>query len=245
MKMMKLASIALGTAMACLAPSVSLASVATFGQFTQVAAGNDFKFTSKNVSADFVAATHVSFTFSNIPGLTADLTGPQDATLTLTAHTTTAVTSIGTNRRQRFDSFLLQITRNTPTQDGKTNLLTIDLTPAAINGAKAALSGTNGSGAATLSGGTGAGLTVLFTSDYLDFTGTLLRDIALSFTSITPSYAKGTGAGANFLKSFTAAGTGTFSTDAPPTFIPPVPEPASMAVLLVGGGLLMGRRVRR
>ena len=234
---MKLASTVFGLAFMGLASLASAAPV-TFGQFTEVNGSNAFHFNNNVASASFVAATPVNFSFSNVSGLPVELQGIQGATLTLTASTTTAATApTASTLRQRFDTFVHSIVRNSPI-DGKSNLLTVDLTPAAINGAKAALAGSKNGGAAQLAGGTGAGLTVAFTSDFVDFSDSEVRDIALSFSSVTPHLLKS----GHFLKTFTAAGTGTFSADVAPTFIPSIPEPASLSLLVAAAGLLVRRR---
>jgi hypothetical protein len=235
---MKLAPALFGIVLLELATAASAAPV-TFGQFTEINGGGDFVFATHIVSATFIAKTAVNFSFSNVSGLPVELQGVQTATLNLTAATTTPVTSIGSTLRQRFDTFVLSITLDTPI-NGKSNLLTADLTPDS-GATKPALSGANLSGAATLAGGTGAGLTVLFTSDFVDFSTSTTRDAALGFSSVNFAIMQV----GDFLADFTAAGSGSFSADGQPSFTPPVPEPATIALLAMGSGLVVRRRPRK
>lgn len=184
----------------------------TFAQFLQQDGNQNFTFTNETpTDALFTAASFpVSFlyfpTFGPIP---ADLTGLQNAHLTMACSTTTSV-SVGPSLIQPFNvvACTMTITRDTPAAEGsgsRTNLLTIVYT--------GRLSGSSGSTDANFDGSTGSGDSVTFTSDFFDYSGTVSRGLALSFSSVNPPL----GVTGNFLSSFTTAGTGTFNLSLPPT----------------------------
>ena len=94
------------------------------------------------------------------------------------------------------------------------------------------------------SGGAGDDTTlggaVSYTSDLLNFTGTVDRSFAISLNSVSPSFgAAGCPAGGAFgncasaLNTFRASTAGSFSSDPVPTY---VPEPATWAMMLIGFG---------
>lgn len=183
------------------------------------------------------AGIPVTFTFLNIPGLPADLQGVQDATLTLTSTTTSAVqTSFGgTVLEEDIDgaSNVLTITRDTPAAEGsgaRTNLLTLDFTGQLI--------GLMNSHTPQLSGDTNQSDTVVYSSDFVGFAAAA-EDYSLSFSSwMTNDSANGlvVDAGDNLFQSATAAGVGTFDA----TVV--IPEPSSLG--LAGLLLILGRRNR-
>jgi len=72
-----------------------------------------------------------------------------------------------------------------------------------------------------------------FESDFLIFSAISMNDFSVSLSSLNPALA----IVANQLRSFTAAGSGTFSAEPGPVGpLTPIPEPISMSLL--GGGLL-------
>lgn len=74
------------------------------------------------------------------------------------------------------------------------------------------------------------------TSDFVSFAATTQRDYSLSLNAVTQPIATSSG----YLRSFTADGTGTFASDPAP--FANVPEPASVALLLLGCVALRRRR---
>lgn len=82
--------------------------------------------------------------------------------------------------------------------------------------------------------------TVLYTSDFLDFTGTISRDFAMSLTSITPVMFANPG---KAIRTFRALAGGSFSSD-PAPIVNVVPEPQVWGLLVVGFGMV-GVQIRR
>ena len=192
----------------------------TFAQFSHIGSSPQvFTYTNNNgTSADF----------DTIPGgdpilLSVDtrfapaLTSPLNAHLFLTAQTSTATLPPlppDNTSREHFPvaTNMIQIVLDTPV-DGKTNFLTVTFSDL--------FSGVLGSHEASLTASDAASGTppdtVTFTSDFIDFTGTINNGISLSFSSVDSVDGSGglqLGDG-NFFKSFTAAGTGTFDTSFP------------------------------
>jgi hypothetical protein len=128
-------------------------------------------------------------------------------------------------------------TLNGTTYAAGTNLLSSSFVGAALSGS---LNGSTGS----FSGSTGAGDTVVFTSDVLDFSNTNERDFSLTFVSIAPRL--GLNANGRF-NSFNGAATGIFGSEPAPLVNGDVPEPATWAMMLFGFGIAgaMVRTVRR
>ncbi len=106
------------------------------------------------------------------------------------------------------------------------------------------ISGSTSSGSASDSNVT-TGSTVTFTSDFLNFTPTIERDLSISLSAILPNLAAGTGAN-KALKSFRAVAGGQFSSDPAPLIngLAIVPEPG-VWVLMVAGFGLVGVSTRR
>ncbi len=237
--LMAAAAIALGAGAAQATP-------VTFAQFTGGAAQN-FAFTNTGSGASLTAlaaGSPVTFTYQSfaLAGLDPSLTGPLAATLTMTANAAPGATQDANGQdRQRFTSATLQFTLDTPMRNGS-NLLTATIQPFGAHGPS--LQGDDGGNAASFQGGS-ANFSVVFQSDFLDFSQTILRDYALSFTGLNPMLFLDTANGAQFLSNFTADGTGTFDSDPPPTVVFAVAEPGSMALMAFGlvGGAVVRRKI--
>lgn len=210
------------------------AQTVTFAQYNQKIGGQDFVFTNNQSSANFQTVSGgspITFTYLNIANLPAELQGPQDAHVFITAPTTApALTTAGNRTIQPFNSiFLIRIVRDTPAASGggtRTVLLNASITP--VGASNSELSGDEGARSAGYSASTPVQV-VNYDSDFLSFSGTIDRDLSLSFSSITPVYSLGTG----FLNSFNAAGTGTFASNPPPIFMVP-----SAAAVTISGRVL-------
>lgn len=214
---------------AVIASAPMASATTTFGQFFQQSATQAFTWTNNGSgTSTLTGSTAVDFNYSNIVGLPAWLQGPQSATLTINASTTGTATAFGPFASQAGIAGVISIIRA-----GGGNLLTVSFS----NGN---LFGEVGGGSASMSVSTPPLTQVVYTSDFLDFSAVnTQRAFGLSFSSVTPSLAIGA---ANQLRTFSAAGTGTFSSEPVPDVA--TPEPASMGLL--GGGLLglvaFGRR---
>lgn len=100
--------------------------------------------------------------------------------------------------------------------------------------AGATISGFLNSSSGSVNGSTLNAQTVVYNSDFLNFDGTANRDFALTLTAINPALARSSTTGP--LRSFRAAGTGSFSSDPAPA-VNGVPEAATWAMMLVGFGM--------
>lgn len=137
------------------------------------------------------------------------------------------------------------------------NLLTVTVTGSGTTpGLNVGLNGQRGTGTANLNGDVaGDGDTFTFSSDFLTFTSQLSDQLVMGFTSIHPCFTRNntlpssngttqvsgctTGAIAaadlsNFLRSFNAAGEGSFASEPPPVVRGGAPEPASAVFGLTG-----------
>ncbi len=127
---------------------------------------------------------------------------------------------------QMIDVGQISFTRVLPL-GGLTNLLTINFT-------NAFLWGPNGASGVNYIDSTATG-SVVFTSDFMDFTGYNIRDFSFGLSGLAPPLQIGNN---GLLRSFTADTAGTFSVG--------IPEPATWAMMIMGfvgvGSALRSRR---
>jgi hypothetical protein len=204
--------------------TTSQAQTTTFGQFLQRdTAAQNFIFTNNTTSANFntvPAGNPIYFFYGGIPGLPAELSGLQLATLTVTASTTAPATpgASGNLVQPMNNTFVIQIIRDTPATVGggtRRNLLTAVVTQGATS---ASITGQANSASYTASTPSSTNQTVTYTSDFLDLTQTTDRNFGISFSSVTPALSFTPG---GFFNSFTASGSGTFASNPPPRYDPP------------------------
>jgi MYXO-CTERM domain-containing protein len=185
----------------------------------------------------------VTFSYESITGLPADLQGPLAATLTLTTATTVGASQLfagfGSEPFNSQTSDVLTINLDTPVNNGagpQSNLLTMKFTGQLI--------GFLNGFAATLTGQTPNGASISYTSDFLNFGGSV-EDYNLGFTSWVSSDFGGLEIPASgFYQNATAAGTGTFD-DSSVTPVPTIPEPITSVFAASSLGALLLRRRRR
>lgn len=199
----------------------------TFAQFFERNGTQDFVFTNNTTSADFNTVgggSLIFFLYQNLPGLDPSLQGFQNARMIVTTTTTQPATGGPPFTQPLNQQVTVQIIRDTPAPVGRnsrTNLLTAVFLPSSTTPGI-----TGSSNSATLSVTT-PDQNVIFSSDFLLFHQTTSRNMALSFSSVTP--ALGLGAG-SFLQNFTAAGSGTYASNPLPT----IPGPTAAAVSVSG-----------
>ena len=122
--------------------------------------------------------------------------------------------------------------------DAGSNLLTVTFSKATFSGKIGDSTGSSNESSTLPS-------VLTFTSDFLDFSPTVLRDGSLALTSTAPVFGVGTGAN-KALKSFRSNMGGQFSSDPAPLIngLLVVPEPEIWGLMVVGFGLV-GLQVRR
>ncbi|MBC7805859.1 MAG: hypothetical protein H7145_06885 [Akkermansiaceae bacterium] len=200
------------TAVSCFATAAQAQT--TFAQFTQrnpSLRAFSFDSTTRILTATDVA---VRFTFG-VDSLAGEagtqVDGLLDFSGTIGFDTAGGATRFGGPLANMSFSF----TASTPVL-GRTNLLTLLPTTGAFTA-----DGTTGNA----QGSTGVGDTVVYTSDFLDFSPTTQRDYSFSFSGINPSVTTST------LSNFNASGAGTFSS---------TPSPITASVPEANAGLLVG-----
>lgn len=202
----------------------------TFAQFFEDDGSQDFVFTNNASSSTFNTVgggSGIFFIYQNIVGLDPSLQGIQNARLFITTTTTQSGSSGGGTVTQPLNQTVtVQIIRNTAAPPGvgigsRTNMLTAVFSPSTTS---PGLVGSDGGNSANLSATTPDHV-VTFTSDFLLFGITTQRNLAFSFSSVTPSIALGSG---SFLQNLTAAASGTFASN--PVPVPFVPTAAQVSV---------------
>lgn len=224
------------------------AQTTTFAQFLERGGTQDFALTNNSSNAMFntvSGGSSVYFLYQNISGLDSSLQGFQNAHLLITTTMTTTPATLSSNTlTQPLDqTTVIRVLRDTPTAPGvgmgaRTNLLTATIS---TNTGTPALTGTSTGNSGTFSVTTPDHV-VTFSSDFVNFYPTTQRNLALSFSSVTPSLGLGSG---NFLQSFTAAGSGTFASNPSPSVLGPTASSVTISgrVLTRSGRGLNGARV--
>jgi hypothetical protein len=179
----------------------------------------------------------------------------QSATLNIfNATTSTLGTSVSGNTAQPIDnSIIIVITRDTPFM-GNNVLLRVEIASTTVglpaSGPYPALPasttatdlfGTTGGSQATFGGST-PGQSIRFTSDFIDFTQTNIRSLSIGLTGLSTPFSLNVN---NILNTFTASGTGSFSTDITPTYNPPTAASVNIGgrVMNAAGRAVAGARV--
>ncbi|MCC7309500.1 MAG: carboxypeptidase regulatory-like domain-containing protein [Acidobacteria bacterium] len=215
----------------------ALGQTVTFAQFFEQNGTQDFVWTNNGgISGTFAnvpGGSPIFFTYQNISGLPAELQGIQIAHMSVTTTAFLAGSVSGPNLTQPLDQVItIDITRDTPASPGtgggnRTRLLRVVISPAINN---PGLVGNNGGNSATLSATTPDHI-VTFSSHFLSFGATTDRNMALSFSSVTPAVSLGAG---SFLQSVTAAGSGTFASNPVPTYGGPTAAAVRVAGRVLG-----------
>lgn len=232
------------------APAFANDDTITFGQFFQQdSAARLFRY--KNEDTMTGKGAEIYTTLSTTPGsipiffllsadnLPADLSGPQDAGLSVDFISTSGTTGTGNGRIQAFGSGTISILRNLPAAEGnngRVNLLSVTFT-------NADLDANQNSGSFTFKSNDNSVIT--YTSDFLDFSNVLSEDFSFSFSGASPKFNALLGSSSVNSR---FSGTGTFASNpAPLTF--DVPEASTWTMLFLGFGAVgavmrAGRRQR-
>ena len=195
----------------------------TFAQFLDIGGTNSFVMTNNGTSDTFTGSTQILFGYENISGyLLPALQGYETATLTISATTTTTGSINNGNVQESGFSGSFSIIASTPVM-GMSNLLSGTFQSLAT------FTGGNGANSATFSDSTPNSTEVIFTSSFISFVNPQTEAFGLSFSSVNPDFQLAVN---NFIANFTAAGTGTFSSNPPP--ISDIPEPSSIFSMGLG-----------
>ncbi len=217
------------------------ADTSTFGQFLQRSpSARLFSYVNHDSGATKQAELHTTSTATSnatasipvyyilsVAGLPADLTGLQDAHLTVDFLSNLGTTGSGTDRTQMFDtvtSGTISILRDTAAAEGsgaRTNLLTVNFTNAELDASQSGGSFTFKSNGNSV---------ITYSSDFLDFSNVVSKDFSFSFSGASPTFNAGLG---NSGRSTRFSGTGTFASEPAPT-VPGVPEVSTWAMMMIG-----------
>jgi PEP-CTERM motif len=226
------------------------AGIITFASVAQkVSSANDFRYTNKgDTSATFntSGSIAVTLTVDRAIALASGLPVPSNpnlpvvfnAHLKLTSKTTSAVTAQGTLLAEHFPSatnkFVITLDKAI---NGKRDFLTATYSDL--------LSGVSGSDQVSLQASDALKAdTVVFKSDFIDFSRTIEHGLSFTFSSVTSKDGGGLElpAGASFFNSFSASGVGSFDMNI-------IPEPASLTLAGIGtlavAGIGLYRRRKR
>jgi len=185
-------------------------------------------YTSGTTTGTSVASIPIYYILSAV-GLPADLTGLQNAHLTVDFVSNLGTTGPGNSRTQLFDTVTngtISIIRDTAAAEGtftRTNLLTVNFTNAELDASQAGGSFTFKSNSNSV---------ITYTSDFLDFSHVLTKDFSFSYSGANPTFSSTIGKSSRGMR---FSGTGTFASD-PAPLVPGVPEVSTWAMMLLGFG---------
>jgi hypothetical protein len=227
--MSKLAVFGAGAALALAAAPAS--AITIFADFTPASTNSNITYVGNDAGVGTLTSTDelVHFTFLNSDGTPGGTTF--DVLMTLSA-TTGAATVVGSDALLPISNGLITFTSTAPiTWNGHTgtNLLTVNFSGGnldAILGGSTAHYGTST-----------PPYTVNFTSDFLDFSSSTARDLALAINAINPNVGFAFSLGRVNTGSL-SGNFGSDSTSGNPQGV--VPEPASWALMFAGFGLIGG-----
>lgn len=241
----------------------ALAVVTTFASFQNIGAarnvrwartgGTNGTFTSTTANGT-AGAVAVSFSFAQAYFVTNNIAQDITALMTITG-TTVADPAVSTPipgnpnfLTQNIDSLTLSFKSTTAITVGSTtyaagsNLLSI-----VVPSTNATIGGFTGATSGSLTNSTSIGNSVLYTSDFLDFSNTVNRGFSISLDAILNGNPNvGLRANSNTaLNNFRATATGSFSSDPAPIINGAVPEPAVWGLMIAGFGAVGFQSRRR
>lgn len=215
------------------------ADTVTFGQFSQRnPSARLFQYVNKDKGAAKKAEIHTTGTptgtkTASIPvyyifslfSLPADLTGIQNAHLTVDFISNLGTTGSGSSRKQLFDTVTsgsISIIRDTAAAEGtgtRKNLLTVSFTNAELDASELG-------GSFTFKSNVNS--TISYSSDFVTFRPNADKDFSFSFSGASPTFDSVLGSSG---RNSRFSGTGTFA-------VQPVPEASTWAMMVAGFGVV-------
>ena len=239
-----LGAVAVAGAAVSSVPAFAQTPTYTFAQYGQQTSVQAFSLTNNGPTSTITASAQVRFFFlpnTSYPQTAGLPTDTFNATMTFTASNplapATGSNTPGVTITERFSTYSFMFIDNGV---GNRNLLS-------GSGKNLLLSGTYSDGSSVLNVSTPPAGDVLYTSDFVDFSTSTDRNFGISLSSVVPVLVIDTTnpnpAFNGYVRSFTAASTGTFASNFnnPP---PPVPEPGMVTFALTGGAGIMGMVIR-
>ena len=222
------AGIAACAALIACAPSASAQSTTTFAQYFQADPSQQaFVLTNNGATSTITGNAQVIFIYGNSLPNTFGPT-PTTATLNFTASNPFVPVNAGGVITERFSNYSFSIIANS----NGGNLLS-------GTGNNLDLTGVSGQGSSTLQVSTPPSADVVFTSDFVSFSTSTARNFSISMSSVNPVFAVDSN---GYVRSFSAASSGTFATNVNTPAA--VPEPGLVTFALTGGAGMVGMVLR-
>jgi hypothetical protein len=229
-------------ALTAITAAPSMATSVTFAQYIQLnGAMQQWSVSTTDNVTTVTGSGAVLFDFSNVSGL--PFSGAQDATFTITASSTQlgncgVACAINDSYAQPGYSGTFEFTDTALGTDLLSGVFAVTAVPSSTGAQFSSTVGSTGGDFNASSTADDLNQLVL-SSAYLNFTGQTQENASWSLSSLLPNFSVGTVTGDQAYPGtqFNASGTGTFSSNPGPNA---TPEPSTLFLSLIGGGLVFG-----